>query len=240
MPRKKRVQTSDALTGAVAPAVKPSPVANPADLLERFKDYPAIDVISRRFNDPNDPGSLPILLKDEQANACVNTDHQHKMKPGAEVCDARLPSGVKCGKPARVWYVRWINTAWEGRWAQIKAKGYVPVEITELKDEQDVADLIKLKTDGKTYVRRGDNGKEILCKMPLELFHYVKRQQRDARNARNNSKRAMVEDLSEAAGAELGDEAGQTIHAGGIRVESMRRSHSTLADEAQDDDTIDV
>jgi hypothetical protein len=41
------------------------PQGDPAAIAARFKDFPALDVLTRRFNNPNDPGSLPILLKDE-------------------------------------------------------------------------------------------------------------------------------------------------------------------------------
>lgn len=228
MPRRK-VQTS-------GPAPKKRKPLIPVDkeaLLERFKDYAAIDVISRRFTDPNDPGSLPILLKDESRDACVNSDHQNKLRPAATVCHL-------CKKPARKWYVRWINTQWEGRWSAIKSKGYEPVEVSQLTDEQDVADLVKQKeTEGKVYVRRGDRGHEILCRMPLELFNYIKRAQRETLKARGNSKRQQQDDLAEAAGAELGDEAGQTFHDGGVRIESMKRERVSLEDEAAGD-AIDV
>lgn len=251
MPRRKA--TPESATAVIEPTATPTPTrpvrplvtANPAELLERFKDYPAIDVISRRFNDPNDPGSLPILLKDEDPSCCTDSGHQSLLPDGATRCPIRAlvadelnrprRTGARCGRPVRKWYVRWVNTAEGGRWSQIKAKGYVPVEVRELRDEQDVADLVKQKTDGKVYVRRGDSGKEILCKMPLELFTYLKRQQRESQALRNNSKRAMADDLANAAGTELGDEAGQTIHSGGIKIESMRRSQSTLADEAESD-----
>lgn len=218
MPRKRVVHT----TGPVAKA-KPAPKLDTANILERFKDYPAIDVISRRFNNPNDPGSLPILLKDESADACVNTDHQLVLRPGATQCQ-------KCQRPARKWYVRFGNTGQEGRWAQLRAKGYMPVDVGELMDSQDVADLVK--GAGDSYVRRGDRGQEVLVKMPLELYLAVKRLQREQRDARMTSKASLTADLSEAAGHELGDEAGQTIHDGGIQVESLTRSRTTLHEEA--------
>lgn len=231
MPRKKAaplVQTSGA---APKVAAKKIPVDRDA-LLERFKDYPAIDVITRRFVDPNDPGSLPILLADEAPDACVSSDHQNKLRDNAASCHI-------CKQPARRWYVRWVNTQWEGRWAAIKAKGYVPVEVKELKDEQDVADLVKkAEGSGSVYVRRGDRGHEVLCKMPLELFNYIKRAQREKVSLRSNSKKAMRDDLAEAAGAELGDEAGQMINDGGIMIESMKRVRRSL-DEELNDDRID-
>ncbi len=235
------VQTSDAIEPVKTTRKSVMPITDKADLLERFKDYPAYEVISRRLMDPNDPGSLPILLLDESPHACVNSDHQLKLKPGAATCRV-------CNKPARKWYVRYVNTNWEGRWANIKAKGYVPVEVKDLQDEQDVADLVETKEkSGQVYVRRGDKGQEILCKIPLELYLYIKRQQRDVLAARNNSKRAMREELAERAGASpredgtggLGDEAGQFIHEGGIKIEMMRRSRTTLKAESAADDSID-
>lgn len=206
-------------------AKKPVSVAlsDPAVMAERFKDYPAIEVLSRRFNNPNDPGSLPILLKDEDANACVNTDHQNVLKPGSTKC-------LKCGKPARKWYVRWFNLASEGRNAQMRAKGYVPVEMTELPDVDDIADLYR--SDKDRFVRRGDHGKEILGKMPLELFTYVKTKQRQAWSQSAISKTKTRQALAESAGAELGDEAGQSIHDGMIQIESLTQTKTTLGDEA--------
>lgn len=230
IPNKKRVvQTS----GAAPVRQRSMAPINKEALLEKFKGYAAIDVITRRFMDPNDPGSLPILLKDESSDACVNTHHQHRLKENAVKCGM-------CGKPVRSWTVRWVNTSIEGRWGQIRAKGYVPVEVKELKDEQDVADLVRrAEEDSSVYVRRGDRGQEVLCKMPMELYQYLKRAQRETMRTRNNSKRQQQAELAEAAGAELGDEAGQMIHDGGISVEMMKRTHTTLADEASGDDAID-
>jgi hypothetical protein len=209
--------------------VQPLTQTTKAALIERFKDFPGIDVIERRFENPNDPGSLPILLKGEDAGVCINSDHQNKLRENSTDCHI-------CHKPVREWYVRWVNTGIEGRWGQIRSKGYVPVEVSELKDAQDVSDLVKMKEDeGKIYVRRGDRGAEILCKMPLALYIYLKRAQRETQKVRNNSKKAMADDLAEIAGGELGDEAGQMIHDGGISVESMKRTRRSLEDEMNDD-----
>lgn len=229
MPRVKRnVQTS----GPAPKQPKAIPLGDKTALLERFKDYPAIDVIERRFNDPNDPGSLPVLLRDEDPDACVNTDHQGKLLSNATTCP-------KCHKPVRLYVVRWVNTSIEGRWGQIRAKGYVPVEVAELNDAQDVADLVKQKEDGgKVYVRRGDRGQEILCKMPLALYTYLKRAQRESLKIRGNSKKALREELAETAGAALGDEAGTFVQ-DGIQIETMKRSTRSLEAELADD-AIDV
>jgi hypothetical protein len=219
MPRR-HVQTSGPAT---TPVVVPQGDAKA--LAERLKAFPAIDVLTRRFSDPNDPGSLPILLTDEDPHACTNSDHINKLKPGATACHLCKPK-----RPARIWYVRWFNLAAEGRNAQMKSKGYIPVTIKELQDAGDVADLYESTKD--KIVRRGDRGQEVLAKMPLEAYTYVKGVQRAAWNARLMNKKNVRADLAEAAGAELGDEAGQSIHDGMIQVESITRSKTTLGDEA--------
>lgn len=203
------------------------PQGDPVAIAERFKDFPNIDVLTRRFLDPRDPGSLPILLTDEPADACVNSDHMNRLKPGATVC------GV-CKQPARKWFVYWFNLGKEGRNAQMRSKGYVVVEVKELRDSGDVADLYSDRSDKDKTVRRGDRGQEVLAKIPLEAYNYIKGKQREAWNARAMSGTKLKQDLAEAAGAELGDEAGQTISDGGIRVEKMTRTRTTLGDEAFD------
>lgn len=209
------------------PAKKPTvPQTRVEDLLARFKDYPAIDVISRRFLDPNLPGSLPILLKDEPDRPCNNTDHQRLLKPGATHCHL-------CKLPARIWHVHYNNGDIAGKWADKKQKGYIPVLVGELKDQEDVADLVKhAEENGATYVRRGDRGREVLMKIPMPLYTHAK--EIEAQKLRNSLKnpKALRADLAERAGAELGDEAGEYIHRGGVQVESMTRERTTLGQEA--------
>lgn len=212
-------------------AVALPPLADPKSLAARFKDFPAISVLERRFENPSDPGSLPILLNDEAPNCCTNTEHQLKLKPGAAECKI-------CHQPARRWFVYWVNTAKEGRWGQIKAKGYVPVEVKELVDAQDVADLVKqTEESGSVYVRRGDRGQEILCKQPLEAWLYIKAKARNNATIKANSAKARREERAEHAGRELGDQAGQEIYDGEIKEEYMRRERTTL--EAEADGAID-
>lgn len=218
MPRRK-VQTS----GAVTKAPLTVATATPDDLAARFADYPAINLITRQLAAPGDPGSLPILLDGEPDDACVNTDHQFRLKPGATKCHL-------CKRPARRWHVRYINTANDGRWAQIKARGYIPVRISDLKDREDVSDLVKGTADD--YVRRGDTGKEVLMKRPLELHNAVKASERSARTGRIVNKKQLQSDLAEAAGSTYGDQAGSMVHGGGIQVESVTRTRTTLAEEA--------
>jgi hypothetical protein len=204
-------------------------------LLEEFKDYAGINVIERRFANPNDPGSLPILLKDEADTCCMSTGHQSKVLSRSQTtCREKLPSGARCGLPVRHWHIYIIDTTADGRWAQMKTKGYVPVLVEELKDTEDVTALVRQKEDnGAVYARRGDRGKEIVMKIPLPLYNQIKADQLTRVNAGLTSKKKLQAELSEGAGRELGDEAGQTIHNGGIQVESLSRSRSTLADEAE-------
>lgn len=214
-------------------AVKPAPKArtldaSAADIAERFKDFPAIDVVSRRFLDPNDPGSLPILLKGESPHCCLNSDHQRMLRAAAKTCH-------QCGKPARLWHIHTCNTAIEGRWAQMKSKGYVPVLIEDLLDTEDVSDLFRQKEDdGKMYVRRGDRGKEITMKQPLEIYNYLKRLQAEKRKGQARSKKFQREELAEVVGAQLGDEAGSAVYSGAISVEMMKHDKTTLEEEAGD------
>ncbi len=204
--------------------------ATSASIAERFKDFPAIDVLTRRFLDPSDPGSLPILLKDEPANACMNSDHQRQLKPGATSCHL-------CGRPARIWHIHTCNTSIENRWSQMKSKGYVPVQIGDLQDAGDVSDLFRQKEDtGEMYVRRGDRGQEITMKQPLEAYNFIKRKQADLRNSRSQSVKSRREDLAESVGAGLGDEAGDMIQRGAISFESVTSDKTTLGEEAKDAD----
>ena len=222
MPRKAATTTTPAT---------PRTLATPEAIAKRFEDFPAIKVLARRLVDPTDPTSQPILLHDESPDACVNSDHQRRLKPGATTCHL-------CKRPARIWHLHTCNTAIEGRWAQMKSKGYEPVRIEELSDPEDIGDLVRQEEKGGgMYVRRGDRGREIMMKQPLEAYNYIKRLQADQRNSRLQSVKAQREDLAEAVGRSvdqggLGDEAGERVHRGGIQIETMQRTSTTLAEEA--------
>jgi hypothetical protein len=224
MPRK--VQTSETSAPPAPATKKVIAQGDAAAIAARFKDFPNIEVLKRQMANPSDPGSLPILLKDESSDCCVNSDHMNRLRPGATKCHV-------CRKPARQWYVRWANFAQEGRAGQIRAKGYVGVEIADLQDTDDVADLFRSSKD--TLVRRGDRGQEILVKRPLEVHNFIKAKQAAAWNTSARSAKKIRASLADAAGRELGDEAGQTIHDGGIDVTVTRR-RGTLGGEAEVDD----
>lgn len=210
------------------PRKTPAPVMEvTADTLhEAFKDFPAIDLLERRFLDPRDPGSLPILLRDEDPNACVNSEHQNLVKPNQTHCKV-------CRRPVRKWFVYWGNTAKQGRHSQMTAKAYIPVEVVELRDKGDIADLVQQKDDGaRVYVRRGDRGQEMLYKQPLAAFNIIKTKARELKAAKQSTAKQRREALAEAAGRELGSEAADHIYGGGIKEEYFRTSKTTLGEEA--------
>jgi hypothetical protein len=183
-----------------------APKAKPSSLLEKFKDFEGIKVAERRLSQPDQPGSLPIRLKDEPSQL-------------------EDPQGLK-----RIWYLRWVNGGQEGRYAQITdGMGYVPVRVSELQNRDAITGIFRDKDDTDPIVRRGDRGQEVLVKMPLELYNEIKRRQQEMRTRRGNNAKRVKADLADLAGAQLGDEAGETI-AKGFSVE-MRQRKSTLGAE---------
>jgi hypothetical protein len=177
-------------------------------ILEKYKDFEGINVIERRMQYPELPGSLPIRLKDEPTHL-------------------EDPLGNK-----RKWYLRWINGAEGGRTSMVTdVMGYRPVRIDELSDEKSVAGLAT-NTDG--VVRRGDKGYEWLAKMPLELYNLIKSKQRDARAKRERNAKLVKEDLANLAGSELGSEAGDTVH-DDFAVTVTRHKRTTIGAELDAD-----
>lgn len=142
-------------TPAGGPIVNAEEVALNAELAalkEEFAEYPAIDLVERR-----------VLL-----GADANNEIRLMDEPGL----VEDPTGT-----ARRWKLRWFNFAKEGRASQAEREGYIKVRWAELRSSESIGALER-KDD---YVRQGDRGLEVLCKMPLKLFDYKKR--RDA--ARN-------------------------------------------------------
>lgn len=189
--------------------IKTAPItaAGDAALLDEFKDFEGIKVLERRLTNPDLPGSLPIRLNDEPTYI-------------------QDPTGVK-----RVWYVRWINGGDEGRSSQVlDGLGYVPVRLEELQNAKMVMGLHK-SDDG--IVRRGDRGQEWLAKMPLRLYNEIKRRQHAKRERRERNAKLVKEDLANAAGRELGSEAGDAVH-DDFSV-SITKTRSTYGDELIDE-----
>ena len=169
-------------------------------ILEKYADFAGIDVIERRLQHPELPGSLPIRLKDEPTFL-------------------EDPLGNK-----RKWYLRWINGTEPGRSSTITdVMGYVPVRHEDLQNEKAIAGLAA-NTDG--VVRRGDKGQEWLAKMPLEVYTLIKSKQRESRAKRERNATLVKEDLANLAGNALGSEAGDTVH-GQFNVTVTEHDRST-------------
>ena len=175
-----------------------------ASILEKYKDFEGIGVIERRMTHPELPGSLPIRLKGEPSHV-------------------QDPHGKK-----RAWCLRWINGTIDGRTSMITdSYGYVPVKWEELQNPQAVSGL-SANTDG--IVRRGDKGQEWLAKMPLDLYNEIKSRQRSAREKRTRNAKMVKEDLANAAGGQLGAEAGDTVH-DDFNVTVKRHARTTMGEE---------
>lgn len=176
----------------------------PTSILDKYKDFEGIKVIERFIENPETGGGTDIRLKDEP--------------PQSED-----PLGQR-----RIWCLRWIDTSVAGRWAEIiNRKGFVAVKVSELHDPEGIAGLTK-SDDG--IVRMGDKGREVLVKQPLELYNYRKQIERDRRERRARNRKLVKEDLANAAGRSLGDEAGDSIERQ-LTVDVMQRHKTTLGEE---------
>lgn len=177
--------------------------AKRAALLAEFADFPGIKVLERRLDNPDLPGSVSIRLKDEPSH----TEDPQNQK--------------------RLWYVRWIDTRQDGRYATITSEqGYVPVMISELQNAEHVTGLVD---NGDGRVRRGDKGMELLVKMPLKVYNYIKAEQQARHERRRKNAKLMKQDLAEAAGRGLSDEAGDRIDSD-LSVE-IRQRRTTMGEE---------
>lgn len=179
-----------------------------SELKGAFADFENIEVASRRLDDPNLPGSLPIRLKDEPQ------EHED-------------PRGTR-----RKWYLRWINLAMPNRHhiAQMSL-GYAPVKWPELQNVHAVANPFKASDE----VRRGENGKEALMKMPMSLYKRIKAKQHE-KHARTMTGRALRDQAiksAEARGlsAEDSEEIGGIV--GGIKVGRDRLVSPDAPDEGE-------
>lgn len=117
-----------------------------AALREEFADYPAIDVIERQVLQGEDADAALRLINEPS----VTDDPQGKM---------------------RQWKLRWFNFGVEGRASRASREGYVKVEWADLRDAEGLAGSERKDT----FVRRGDRGLEVLCKIPLKVHEFKKR-----------------------------------------------------------------
>lgn len=120
-----------------------------AGLIKEFADYPLIDVFERRA----------LVGLD------ANTDLRLKDDPTILVD----PTGERCK-----WKLRWFNFGKEGRAQQAQAEGYLKVRWEDLADQEAIATGARVDE----YVKKGNRGEEVLCKIPRKMYDYKKR--RDA------------------------------------------------------------
>jgi hypothetical protein len=201
------------------PAAEPLTLT-PSALAEKLKDYPELKIWERHMLDPHDPGSLPILLKDDPNPNCGDLGHALKAKPFAVKCG-------ECRKPFRMWYVRWGNLAEQERWSTLKNRGYIRVHVKDLADADDIAGLSDAKPDD--VVTRGDRKGEALVRKPFAYYVESQREKERQHRARRNPRRVKQE-LADEAGRQLGDEAGQSTH-DHLHIEQDIRHKTTLAEE---------
>lgn len=169
------------------PKPKPEPAATSA-LAEVFADFPTIDLLERRLLDPSGPASVAIRLADE---------------PSAAVD----PTGTK-----RKWYLRWMNTAMPGRYHHVTmTMGYVPVTWEELANKEEIADRFEGTGPGiDGNVRRGEQGKDVLMKIPYAYYLRIKKRQQELA-AQRNSPKSLKAQLQQEAAMRLGPEAGEGV-----------------------------
>lgn len=199
---------------------KPAPPKK--DALNDFSDYPNVSVLERRLENPDDPGTLPIYLTDDPRPSCGEIQHYEASKHGAKC--------LRCKVPFRRWYVRWINSSVPNRLhAIVHNKGYVKVAKSELVDVDQIADLAPSLDD---TVRKGERQQIVLVKIPFRAYAEIKRKEREKRSSRERNAKQVREDLADAAGASLGDEAGDTVSK---FVTEFSRPTSTVESEMNDD-----
>src|SRR5690348_14791078 len=190
----------------------------PPERLEKYKDFKGIQAIERRVLSGDEQGTVDIRLKDEPPYV-------------------QDPLGKK-----RIWYTRWINTKWPGRWAHVtQVLGYVPVYVSELLDPQAIADLFKNPADGADpMVRRGDRGEEILVKYPLELYTFAKRQKAELRERRSRNAKIVKEEIANQAGRTdgFGSEAADAIYED-FNLELRRRKTTLGAELSEQSEVLD-
>lgn len=97
--------------------------------------------------------------------------------------------------------VRWVNTASEGRFHRaVYEQGWEPVEVKDLRDDPKLLGFNV--TDG--YVRRGNQGQEVLVKIPRVVFNRIQRRKAELNNEHIRKTRQR---LQEAISGRFGDQA---------------------------------
>lgn len=167
-------------------------------LKEEFADYPAIDMVERSVL-AGDDADEAIRLLDESGIA-------------------EDPKGLR-----RKWKLRWFNFGVEGRAWRAQRLGYQKVEWSELRDDDSRLTAVERKD---TYVRRGDRGLEVLCKMPIKMVEFRKRVEASKLQGLLTSESKLRDHLANGVAAQAGpmgdnaDQAGTFTH--GIDISITR------------------
>lgn len=210
-------------TARKTPAPTKAPIVSVSDdMREAFKDYPDVALLERRLEHPDDPGSVPIYLKDDPRPSCDEVQHFAKAR-GKGSCPV-------CAVPFRRWKIRSVNSAMPNRLHGIlHHKRYVKVRKDELMDPDLIPDLAA-GTD--EFVRRGEGGKIVVVKMPFPYYAAIKLRELAQRQERMSNAQKVKSDLADDAGSALGDEAGDSISK---MSADFSRPRSTVQDELTGD-----
>lgn len=176
-------------------------------LMEEFAGLPNISVIERRALDGTD-ANMDLRLK------------------GEEPYEAD-PKGLR-----RDWMLRWFNFAKDGRSQEATARGYVKVEWDELQDREAIS--AGVTTD--KYVRKGDRGLEVLHKIPMKLYRYLKKREAAKAAGLLTSESALRDRMANGAAniagkaGENADQAGSFVAGKGFTVSITPEAPKAVAD----------
>lgn len=165
---------------------------------------------------PDHPKATPDQLESEVKIPTVSVLERRLLDPFAT---SSTPIRLK----DKSMTVRWVNSAIEGRYHRARhEQGWEPVRVEELEDKEDIADLAE-SPDG--IVRRGERGKEVLMKMPAEVYERIQMRKAEVRQQRSRSSSRQKEELVNAAADRYGPEAGEYLdrHVKGEVIESTER-----------------
>ena len=194
--------------GPTTSAVEAAFDAELALLKDEFKDYEAIELVERR-----------VLVGED-----VSDDIRLADEPGI----LEDPAGAR-----RIWKLRKFNFAVEGRAAKAVAEGYVKVKRSELRDTETLPTL----SQQDEYVRLGDRGLEVLCKMPLRLYDYKKRRDLARRAGKLSSASAMRDHVANRVAAMAGN-AGDSADQAGSFVHNQKTFEVTIEPQAPERVTL--
>lgn len=188
----------DGVYEQVLPGEAPKPKAQ--SLREQFADWPDIDTLERRLQDPHLESSAPVKFTDE----------------------VHLPKGAK-----PKWYKRWIDTHIPSRLqilTQPGGGGYRKATWDLIANRSEIAD--RDETNHDNVVRRGDKGRYVLIYMPFVYWERIKTQQAIKRNEKERAGMAGIAAAQASAPGKLGG-LGDASGAAAEQIESGFRGSIT-------------